>query len=191
MSRGATARLFAAVEVPAQVREQLSAWGREASAALGGAGWMRVLKPDLLHLTLSFLGSRPVAEIAPLGAALAGCAGPAGELSVGAPLWLPPRRPNVLAVAIHDEEGELERLQRRVVVALAEASTWQAERRRFRAHVTVARMRGGSVPPSGGREQLPPTPSLLFTPDSLVLYRSWLGPAGASYEEIERRTLAP
>ena len=42
-----------------------------------------------------------------------------GELSVGAPLWLPPRRPRNLAVEIHDDpDGGLERLQRELVAEL-------------------------------------------------------------------------
>jgi hypothetical protein len=38
---------------------------------------------------------------------------------------------------------------------------------------------------------LPATPALSFTPASVVLYRSWLSPAGASYEALATRTLVP
>jgi 2'-5' RNA ligase len=190
MSRGATARLFAAVDLPEQVRERLSAWGREARAATGGSAWMRVLDPDLLHVTLCFLGSRPVEEIDPLAAALAPAAGAAPELSLAGPLWLPPRRPRTLGVSVHDEDGELGRLQARVAQALAGVGGWQPEHRRFRAHVTVARTRG-EAPPSRAHDRLPATPSLSFSAESLSLYRSWLAPTGASYEALERFTLVP
>jgi RNA 2',3'-cyclic 3'-phosphodiesterase len=193
MSRGATARLFAALDPPPDVCEALAAWARSVAVGppVGRASRrpgrpMRVLEPHSLHLTLCFLGSRPVAEIDGLSAALALCAMPVGELSVGAPLMLPPKRPRSLAVEIGDRDGRLGRLQRSVAQALAGASGWEPERRRFRAHVTVARMRD-SV---DGHAILPPTPRLTFTPDALVLYRSWLAPAGAEYQVIAARELA-
>ena len=73
---------------------------------LGVGGWgrpLRLLDPEALHLTLCFLGSRPVEEIAAIGSTLSACAAHVGELSVGAPLWLPRTRPRSLAVAIHDD----------------------------------------------------------------------------------------
>ena len=203
MSRGATARLFVAADPPGEVRVELAAWARDAAAGLagpvgvgsrGGPGSLRVLDTELLHITLCFLGSRPVAEIDPLAAALPACAGHICELSLGAPLWLPPRRPGALAVAVHDEDGELGRLQGNVAAALASVSRWEAERRRFRAHITVARIRGGGGRRGAGPRSgpLPPaTPSVRFAPESLTLYRSWLSPAGASYEALARCVLVP
>jgi 2'-5' RNA ligase len=208
MTRGATARLFVAVDPPAEVCEELLAWGRRALSSISrrGAkpvdGDARLLDTDALHVTLCFLGSRPVAEIEPIGSALAGCASPVGELSLGAPLWLPPRGPRVLAVELHDREGGLRRLHEEVCGALSEAIGWQPERRRFRAHITVARVRGAgrrrrrrSAEPARGRRDaggcheaeqraLPATPPLRFTPSKVVLYRSWLSRTGASYEAL-------
>ena len=77
------------------------------------------------------------------------CATEVGELSVGAPLWLPPRRPRALAVEIHDDDGRARRPARRPWQGAAgEAVGWEPERRRFRAHVTVARA-GGRAPRAG------------------------------------------
>jgi 2'-5' RNA ligase len=152
---------------------------------------MRVLDPELLHVTLCFLGNRPVEEIAAVEQALEECAQGVGELSVGAPLWLPPRRARALAVEVRDDaDGGLARLRETLVGALARACGYEEERRRFRAHVTLARMREGPRGRSGARA-LPPTPALSFTPASVVLYRSWLSPAGASYEALVTRTLVP
>jgi RNA 2',3'-cyclic 3'-phosphodiesterase len=205
MTRGATARLFVAVDPPANVREELLAWtrralGRRAGGARGsGAGDARVLEPEALHLTLCFLGSRPVGEVDAIGEALAGCAASVGELELGAPLWLPPRRPRVLAVEVHDRDGALARLHAAVCGALAGATDWQPERRRFRAHITVARVpagharrarrtrRGEGAQHDAARAAelpLPATPQLRFTPDAMVLYRSFLSPSGASYQAL-------
>jgi 2'-5' RNA ligase len=194
MSRGATARLFVALDPPEEVCEELAAWARRVAAASGvaqrtrGPGRpMRVLEARSLHLTLCFLGSRPVSEIDALSGALDSCAEPVGQLSVGAPLWLPPSRPRTLAVEIGDRDGRLARLQRSVARALTGASGWEPERRRFRAHVTVARVRD-AVPVA--HTPLPATPRLSFAPETLVLYRSLLAPAGAEYEAIAVRDLA-
>jgi 2'-5' RNA ligase len=178
---------------------------------------LRLLAPETMHVTLCFLGARPVAEIAALATALEQCEVPqAGELSLGAPLWLPPRNPRSLALEIGagDDDGWLELLQRAIVEAFAQAIAWEPDRRRFRAHVTVARIgrgkpsrssrtsrsggRRASAGKDGGGEEadargpfLPPTPQLSFTPSAVVLYRSWLDRQGASYEALATRELAP
>ncbi len=183
------------MDPPAEVCEELATWAKAAVRGLGvSAGRtfpVRVLDPELLHVTLCFLGNVPVEEIAAIGAALEECAAPVGELAIGAPLWLPPRRPRALAVEVRDDpDGGLAALQGALTEALARACSYREERRRFRAHVTLARMRGSS---RGSRQEhvLPATPALSFTPASIVLYRSWLSPQGASYEALATRTLVP
>jgi 2'-5' RNA ligase len=198
MSRGAVARLFVAVDPPSQACEELAAWARGASAGLGlrtgkgGRPPLRLLAPETLHLTLCFLGSRPVAEIEAIAGALSPGRGPVGELRVGAPLWLPPRRPRALAVEVHDDAGELTALQAEVSRAIAEVSGWEPERRRFRAHITLARI-GARVLLRSSRDEssLPATPPLRFIPAALILYRSWLSPAGATYEPLVSRDIVP
>jgi 2'-5' RNA ligase len=195
MSHGATARLFVAVDPPAAAREELAAWGRAAAAGLelGGARLrLRLLVADLLHLTLCFLGSRPAGEISALGSALGACSCHVGELSVGAPLWLPKARPRSLAVGIRDDDGELSGAHATVTSAITETTGWKPERRHFKAHVTVARMRADL--PSGRRlgyrdSPLPATPQLRFAPESMTLYRSWLSPEGATYEALATNPL--
>jgi 2'-5' RNA ligase len=189
MSRGATARLFVALDLPAEVREQLSRWGRAIAATPGPLPALRMLEPQSLHLTLCFLGSRPVEEIDAFAAALERCSQPLDELTVGAPLLLPPRRARSLAVAIGDPDGTLQSLHACLLVALSEASDWEPDRRRLRPHVTVARMRSGARGGVAGPVLPVPTPQLRFTPHALALYRSWLEPAGARYEEIARSEL--
>jgi RNA 2',3'-cyclic 3'-phosphodiesterase len=195
--RHVTARLFVAIDPPQDVRERLAAWARTALRSAGGrsgAGHpLRLLDSDVLHVTLCFLGSQPLDRLEEIDSRLAETAGHVGELSVGAPLWLPPRRPRALAVELHDDEsGGLAELHRRLTLALGELCEMMegggtgARRHRFRPHVTVARMRDGAAP----RERtLAPTPPLSFTPRELVLYRSWLSPEGASYEALRQLPL--
>lgn len=196
MSRGASARLFVAVDPPLRVREELADWARRVAVEARSRSGLRVLAATSLHLTLCFLGSRPVGEIDRLAAAIGDCDEHASELSVGAPLWLPPRRPRALAVEIHDRDGELARVHERVNGALSTVSGWQPERRRFRPHITLIRVGRGAF--GTGREgstrarreqPLPATPWLTFIPEAIVLYRSWLAPDGASYEALARSEL--
>lgn len=194
MSHGQTARLFLALDLPSGVREQLASWARAAASALAGArgrgaAGARLLDPELMHLTLCFLGARPAEEIQALAAAVTAAAAPALELSLGAPLWLPPRHPRALAVAIGDPDGALAGVRESMAEALAAAVPWEREHRRFRPHVTVARLSAGSAQVVPERP-LPPTPAISFPGDSVSLYRSWLSPAGASYERLATVQLA-
>lgn len=179
-----------AVDPPAWVCAELIEWARGVVVAARAGGSaprsLRLLEADSLHLTLCFLGSRPVAEIEALSDVLSACTEPACALSLGAPLWLPPRRAHALAVEVHDREGELARLQAWLVESLESVSGWRSERRRFRPHITLVRGRGrGPL-----RERaLAATPRLQFVPEAIVLYRSWLGPDGASYEALASSAL--
>ncbi len=212
MSRGPTARLFVALELPEEVCGALADWARGIARARGalaaGAsrrGELRTLAAGSLHLTLCFLGSRPVGEIDALSSALAPCADHCCELSLGAPVWLPPRQPRALAVEVRDGNGELERMQRELERSLRELIDWEPQHRRFRAHITVARISGRPprVRRAGERADADAgrqgegavielvTPALSFTPEALTLYRSSLLPAGAEYEALASSALAP
>jgi RNA 2',3'-cyclic 3'-phosphodiesterase len=195
MARGATARLFVAADPPLAVREALAEWARATTTEWGA--WSprrsrrtpRVLKADAMHLTLCFLGSRPLDEVAELASAVGACAEHVGELALGAPLWLPPMRPRALAVEVHDRSGRLTALQASLTRGLSQASGWEPERRRFRPHITLVRM-GMGVAPRGGaageRPLLAATPQRRFAPESIVLYRSLPTSAGSVYEPLER-----
>ncbi len=180
-----TARLFVAVDLPAFARERLASWARAAVASVfsGRSAMPRLLGPESMHLTLCFLGNRPMREIEPLSEAVSTCVRAVGELSLGAPLWLPPRRPRVLAVEVRDETGALRALKDDVLAALLGVCEAELtpEHRRFRPHVTVARLRERTRP----RERLlAPTPAVSFAPESLALYRSFLAAEGATYEAL-------
>lgn len=182
--KGSRARVFVALDPPAWVSDELGRWAR---GALRGRGGLRVLDPEGMHVTLCFLGHRPLDELADIGTLTLECARAVDELELGAPLWLPPRRPRALSIEVHDRAHELAALQADVSRALSEGIGWQPERRAFRPHLTVARMREGAGPRD---RQLPPTPQLAFAGESLTLYRSHLARDGATYEPLARAELA-
>jgi 2'-5' RNA ligase len=178
-----SARLFAALELPAPVRNALGAFGRAAAADDFA---LRPVRDDALHVTLAFLGHRALDDIDPAREAVRSVAAAVASLSLGDPLWLAPRRPHVLTVEVLDADGALFALQERVVEALVDAVGYEPERRRFRPHVTVARVRHGAAPRRGG---LPEAPKAQFAGDALVLYRSYLGGGPARYDALERVAL--
>ncbi|HUB75942.1 MAG TPA: RNA 2',3'-cyclic phosphodiesterase [Solirubrobacteraceae bacterium] len=171
--------MFVAARLPAPVCAELARWARH----VPGGGGMRRLDADAMHLTLCFLGDQPLAARDELAAVLGGAAeavAALGELVVGAPLWLPPRRPRVLAVEIGDPGGGLRELRAALAREIAATIGWSDGRERFRPHVTLARTRPGER----RAVALEPTPSLRFACERVALLRSWLEPAGARYEEL-------
>jgi RNA 2',3'-cyclic 3'-phosphodiesterase len=180
-----SARLFAALEIPADVRAEMASFGR---AAADRDGALRPVKADALHLTLAFLGHRALDEIDPAREAVRGIRSAPPALSLGGPLWLAPRRPRVLTVALQDVGGVLAALQAQVAQRLAAALPWQPEKRAFRPHVTVARVRHGWRPRT---DDLPEAPQASFSAEAVVLFRSHLGGrVPARYEPLERALLS-
>jgi 2'-5' RNA ligase len=170
-------RLFAALDLPVDVRTTLAAW---AATTVGRDERLRLVAEQSLHVTLVFLGERP--DPGPVAAALTSSLAPAPaapQLSVDAPLWLSPRHPHVLTVALADPSGGLARIQAAVLDAMVRSAGHDAERRAFRPHVTVARIRGRLRP-----FELPAPPALEFRPPAVTLYRSVLGRGPASYESV-------
>ena len=173
-------RLFVAAEPPAAVRDQLAQWARQ---AIGRGAPVRRLPSESLHLTLCFLGEQPPAAVEQIAVLLGGFVeafAAVEELAIGAPAWLPPRRPRVLAVELGDPDGTLRTLHDGLTRELSATLAWHPPHERFRPHITLARMRPGS---ERARELLP-TPPLRFSPTALTLFRSSLDPKGAVYTPL-------
>lgn len=170
-------RLFVALDLPADVRAGLARWARE---EVGDNDGLRLVREESLHATLVFIGERddPSAIAAALAPALEAPV-PAPPLHLDGVLWLAPRRPHVLTVALADPTGGLARIQAAVSGALVRDAGLDAEARRFTPHVTVARVRGRMRP----FEVVAP-PSVEFRPGSVTLYRSRLGRGPAQYEPV-------
>jgi 2'-5' RNA ligase len=170
-------RLFVALDLPADVRDALAGWADAAAPAA-----VRRVPAGNLHLTLAFLGSRSEDDAAAVGALLPGCARPLGPLQTADALWLAPRRPSVLTVALRAGDA-LAGLQADLVGALEPTIGFVAQKRPFRPHVTVGRVpRGTRI--DTHRPLEPPAPALSFHPPSLTLYRSHTGRGGARYEPL-------
>jgi 2'-5' RNA ligase len=163
-------RLFCALRLPDPVLDALEAWGLEHLAE-------RVVQRANLHVTLAFLGHRPVAELDAIASATREAAGTAR------PIRLEPVRyretQSVGMLVLSDEGGAAaavaEDLQRR----LEQLRVYEREARPWLPHLTVIRFRR--------RPRLdPPLPALeAFSPSDAAVYLSRLSPSGAQYEVVE------
>ena len=174
------ARLFVALSLPVTVIDELLRWRAPVLASVDG---LRAVGAGSLHVTLCFLGSHPRDEIDRIAEAceVVGRMAPPA-LSLREPLWLPTRRPKVLAVSLQDRGGRLQEIQSALARSLARGGWYEAEPRPFTAHVTVAR--------AGRRErvrpvELEPPAVLAWRGDNLVLFRSRLERGGARYEPLQ------
>jgi 2'-5' RNA ligase len=178
------ARLFVALELPAEVRSVLESWSR---GHVGRMARVRLVEPESLHVTLCFVGSRPAGEIDAIAAACGAVSGLApAALTIGAARWLPPRRPRVLTVTLADAQERLAVVRATLAAALRDGGFYDPETRPFLAHVTVARVAHDGRP---RRDGLPAPEPVRFTGDTVTLYRSHLGGGPARYEALSRVTL--
>jgi RNA 2',3'-cyclic 3'-phosphodiesterase len=171
-------RLFVALELPPPARAALAAFRATADPEV----W-RPLPDEALHVTLAFLGSRPEGDVAAIEPVLRESAGPAPRLALAEALLLPPRRARTLGAALADPDGTLAELQGRVAAGLVAADLYEPERRPFRPHATVARLRPRRRPP----RTAPAAPEpVAFAGAAVTLFVSRLHPHGARYEPLVR-----
>lgn len=171
-------RLFIALDLPVATRGALATWADGAAAPE-----LRRVPAANLHVTLVFLGSRSAAEAVAAGTLLR--ARRLGPLHTAGALWLPPRKPGVLAVKLRNEP-RLVALHRELTAALADAIGLAPDRHRFRPHVTVARVPRGT---RADRTLEPGCPVFSFQAPTLTLYHSWTAPGGVRYDPVARIAL--
>ena len=133
-------RLFVAINFPETLRARLWDAAAPLRAAVPEASWVR---PERLHLTLSFLGEHDEAAAARVGGALERTAAVRGVLPLrvaGVGAFPNLRRPRVVWIGAHGGPA-LEGLAQAVGRAIDEAGVAR-DAKPFRAHVTVGRLRG-------------------------------------------------
>ena len=175
-------RLFVAVPVADGLLDHV----RAAQAALPASCHLRLLGPDQLHVTLAFIGEVEPSAAAEAAAVVAtvpsGCG---GEARLADCLLLPsPARARVIALAVDDAAGVFAGLYERVMSGLEAAAVMRREKRPFRPHLTIARLRmPTALQPKAQCESAP------YPVSSVCLYRSELSREGARYTVLTRTTL--
>jgi RNA 2',3'-cyclic 3'-phosphodiesterase len=165
------ARLFCGLRLPDRALDTLSEW--QADHIQQG----RPVPRDHLHVTLAFLGYRPVEELESILGALREAAGAAG------PIRLVPERyretRSVGMLVLNDLGGQATRLAEDLQDRLEGMGIYEREARPWLAHLTVVRFRE--------RPRLqPPLPDLgEVSPSDAAAYHSVLRSSGAQYVVVE------
>jgi 2'-5' RNA ligase len=186
------ARLFVALELPAEVRAGIAHWGARALRDPA----LREVPEEALHITLVFLGEVPDERIHRIAAVLLGVEAEAPRIELSTePVSLPRgRRPGLFALEARSEGTE--EIRAALASALTDAGLFEPDERPFWPHVTVARVRGvrgqrrkaRKVEDSPGR--LPQALSQPFCAVRLALYLSSFGPDGVHYAPLAQVELA-
>lgn len=187
-------RVFAAVELPEEVRARVAAASRELLAGVRAA---KPVAAENLHVTVRFVGEVDDAAVGPLCAAV-GEAAPAVTSGVarvrGFGAFPNARRPRVVWAGVDDPGGVLPALESAVSGRLA-ALGYAPESRPYSAHLTVARMREGvrDTGPLAARlaAAAEDPPAFGEVPvESVTVFRSELGRGGSRYTALARFVLS-
>ncbi len=179
---GERQRLFVAVPLP----EGLLPLVETAQAALPSLPGLRLLRAEQLHVTLAFIGEVGQEMASAAHEVIAGLPeGLGGKGLVTGFLLLPSAgKARVVTLAIDDVKGAFARLFQVVVRGLEEAEVMKREKRPFRPHLTIARLRTpGPVLPKYECVEAP------YPIESVCLFKSLLRREGADYSVLCRRIL--
>ena len=184
---GAVVRSFFALALPEPVRAACAGRVRELQGRPQGDA-VRWVRPEGYHLTLRFLGNVETQRLSELvkGVAEALSESSPFDAVLGEPVAFPERRPRVVALEAQPTEAlaGLALCVEEGVVAIG----LPPEKRRFKAHLTLGRVRNRRIPSLEGVGA--PQPGG-FPVQEVVLYRSDLQRDGARYTVLERIALSP
>ncbi|AJY77790.1 hypothetical protein VN24_16350 [Paenibacillus beijingensis] len=155
-------------------------------------GWRKLsfsrwAHPEDWHLTLHFVGETPENNLPAVCEALDEASRWAKPFRItlsGLGVFGPPKKPSVLWLGLTEMPPELRALHERLGGTLLLHIGYEAERRPYRPHLTLARKYEGTAPfdsSSLANEH----PQLIWTASEAVLYRSRLGQV-PMYEIIHR-----
>ena len=175
-------RLFCALQLPPAAVDEVVSWqlenlARQLAEHLPG----RLVPRENLHVTLAFLGSRPVREVPAITAALADAAHEASPAELRPRSYRETR--SVGMIVYEDPSGAATALAAAVGERLERLGVFRRERRPWLPHVTVLRFkeRAGLAPEVANIRS--------FRAVRTALYSSTLRPGGAQYEALETAAL--
>ena len=187
-------RSFIAVDLPLPTRDLLAGVVRRLAAQVdGGVRWSR---PESLHLTLRFLGDVDAESVPALSEAVTRCAAAARPFEValgGIGGFQRLRAMRVIWMSVAGELGPLTELYRSLEDELERAG-FPRERRQFRPHITLGRVREGAPEPQRravadalAAVELDAGETLAV--ESVSLIRSVLSPGGSEYTRLHTARL--
>jgi RNA 2',3'-cyclic 3'-phosphodiesterase len=174
-------RSFVAVRISEGARDKIADLLERLRQKTGPA--VRWVRPELMHLTLAFLGEVSEGFLEAVETQLCEVVGRHEAFTMqlrGLGVFPNPSRARVVWIGAEQGKVEVCALQGEVIRALCSVG-YQPERRPFSPHLTIGRLR---VPDDVSKALAVPFESGPFTIDRVVLFRSVLGPAGPAYSII-------
>ncbi len=181
-------RLFVAVHLPDEMKEEL--YASFSGAVRGRVRGLRFVPPANVHITLKFLGETDEGLIPSIEETLKAIAEEAGPFTMnvgGAGAFPDVKRPRVVWAGVNAGRDELAELAKAVERAL-DPLGFEAERRPFRGHVTVARVKGPAAAEAVGAVVAANEGHDFgsFEVESFSLVKSELKPDGAVYSDVAK-----
>jgi 2'-5' RNA ligase len=172
-------RTFVAVDLPEDLRNRIA---EVALALRGEGGRLALVDPAQIHVTLAFLGEVGADRLEAVAASLEAVHSPPFELVVGPIVGNSRSSPRTIWCPCTDD-GSLAALAGGVAAAL-EPLGFPRERRPFRGHATVARVKVFHPSLLDRLAALPRETFGSFTVDRFRLKKSTLTPQGPVYENL-------
>lgn len=184
-------RTFVAVELSGQVKTRLAELQRQLARFDPAIRWVR---PEQIHLTLKFLGEVPDRDIHAVCQAVerAAAACPGFEIRLHGTGCFPPRGAvRVVWVGVEEPTGRLAACHQACETALARLG-FEPERRPFRPHLTLGRVKLGSAGSQLRREVLALADFDAGSQpvEQLAVFESQLQRAGPIYRALHHARLA-
>lgn len=179
-------RIFTAIDLSEDARGKVSAYTETLRGEFPGArvGWERAEK---LHLTLKFLGDAGDEQIEELTKSVEEIAAEISGFDLrisGTGAFPSARNARILWLGLIDESGSLSRLNERLETA-CEQIGFAREKRRFKPHLTIARLREPQKSDELVKTHLQNDfPPVNFVVGELVVYQSQLLPRGSIYNKF-------
>ena len=174
--------MFIALELPQIVREMIGEWGEEKLTDSA----LRRTPVESLHLTLAFLGDRPLGDVERIERAIEEVAEYPIMLELEGPVVCP-RRGAARFVALPTSSNPVLARGSELAEILAFEGLYKPPKQAFWPHVTVARVRsreGSSDRPEIPSEPRPTAAYGWFDAVRISLYRSELQPEGSRYAPL-------
>ncbi len=179
-------RVFIAVDLPSEVREQFGQIQRELEPLSGKARWVA---PASIHITLKFIGEVPDKRIEAIDTALTSLTWKAFTVTVSGVGFFPGNRsPRVFWAGI--KAPTMQELAEQLDSRL-ESLGFEKENREFRPHITLARARDAKIDSLfvNAASRYAEHAFGSFIVDRIYLFKSILKPSGAVYQRIKEYVL--
>lgn len=181
------ARLFIAISLTEKQKDELAALQQRVRGYLHGVSWV---KPGGMHLTLKFLGETDLSRVELIGKVMDDAAGrrsPFDSVFGKSGVFPSIRRARVIWTGLLAGSEQVQILAGSIDRSLS-AKGFSAEKRSFRPHLTIGRIRG-PVEENRVKRFLEEESSFKSSParvKEITLYESELNPRGAIYTALYR-----